>query len=96
MTEPRLLQVFLSRKMHGIYEVSVLLPAGDLSCTCPGFSNRRKCKHIDFVRDRMERDGSGYAVHVETAAVEACKAARGGSAEDWRRFVYRHCPAEVL
>lgn len=95
MAEPRLLQVFLSKKMHGVYEVHVIVGTKKLSCTCPGFANRRRCKHLTYVESRLQEDG-GYAVKVSIDAADACREARSGSAEEWRAFVIKHCPAVVL
>lgn len=92
MTEPRLLQVFLSR--HGVFEVSITMSTKALSCTCPGFDKRRACKHTRWVGDRMP-DGE-YPVRVSKAGLQDVLAARDGSADDWRRFIYAHCTPEVI
>jgi len=34
------------------YEVSVS-ESGEFSCTCPGYGFRRKCRHIDYVKNEL-------------------------------------------
>ena len=34
------------------YEVSVS-GSGDFACTCPGYGFRRKCRHIDYVKNEL-------------------------------------------
>ena len=34
------------------YEVSVS-ESGDFSCTCPGYGFRRRCRHIDYVKNEL-------------------------------------------
>lgn len=50
----RLVQVFLGRNVQepATYEVYVDIESEDaaLTCTCPGFTSLRRCKHADHVK----------------------------------------------
>lgn len=96
MTEPKLLQVFLSQGVHGVFEVSIVPADCSLLCTCPGFENRRRCKHVDYVKGKFGSDGE-YLVRLtkEITSAEA-ELANSGDPADWRYFVYMHTVAEVI
>lgn len=92
MAETRLLQVFLGN--HGANEVSVNVHNSELSCTCPGYKNWERCKHIKYIRAHLDNEG-GYVVEVPdgSAGAMAEAAANPGS---WRDFVLHHAPVVVL
>lgn len=63
--EYRLVQVFLARETPSTFEVYVNLMSEVpyFCCTCPGFSIRRKCKHVaHVVADRGEEGLASIAV----------------------------------
>lgn len=94
MTQPRLLQVFLSRTGHGVYEVSIALGTRLLTCTCPGFAQRKKCKHVDWVAERLGPEGE-YLVVVPQGALELLAAAKDDT-KAWRTALCRYTTPEVL
>ena len=57
-------QLFLSDT--GVHEVHVQSETSKLRCNCPGFSDRKACKHVRFVRDRMELNGGIYPVEISS------------------------------
>jgi hypothetical protein len=91
----RLLQVFLSSTMRGVFEVAIN-GLGHLRCTCPGFRVRNVCKHLEFVADRLVRSGGEYTIAVPVgiganACIEAAQ-----SEETFRQFVLHYGAVEVL
>jgi uncharacterized Zn finger protein len=95
MSEPRLLQVFLSKTGHGVYEVSVAVHDHALSCTCPGFKHRKRCKHIDFVAEKLGPDGE-YTVTVPHLMPMDILVEARRTPESWRAFITRYVTPEVL
>lgn len=91
--ETRLLQVFLGN--HGAYEVHVTTDESNrFRCNCPGFSTRRRCKHVDYVHARWNEQ-NGYLVPMspDTPIPRAEDIATPAS---WREFVLKHAPVVVL
>lgn len=94
----RLVQVFLSQTSTphpGIYEVSVK-ENGTLTCTCPGFRARLVCKHVKFVKARIETNNGTYPLEISYRAtdVEADKARESNTA--FREFVIKFGKIEVF
>lgn len=92
MAEPRLLQVFLGK--HGAYEVSVTPVEHALTCTCPGFSSWKRCKHVAYIREHLDETG-GYRVDLPEEASAALMQA-AANPDEWRAFVLKHAPVVVL
>lgn len=59
-------QLFLSA--DGVQEVCVDLNSHKLKCTCDGFQSRNACKHVRFVKQRMDENGGVYPTEVSTRA----------------------------
>lgn len=92
----RLLQVFLSREGRGVYETYVSLEDETLSCTCPGFSLRRKCKHTDFIQGRITDTGT-YAIEVTTGKLPVGSLPDAiGKPETFRKWVLENGKVEVI
>lgn len=94
----RLMQVFLPQNNvpgPGIYEVSV----GDedeFNCTCPGFSGRAKCKHVNFVKARIETNNGTYPLEISSRATTDDAAKAQKSSKDFREFIIKFGKVEVL
>ena len=96
--DERLVQVFLSQTSTphpGIYEVSVK-ENGTLKCTCPGFRARLVCKHVKFVKTRIETNNGTYPLEISHRAtdVEADKAKESNVA--LREFIIKFGKIEVF
>lgn len=91
----RLLQVFLSPNLRGVYEVAYDTESERLSCNCPGFRSRLTCKHLRWVLARSEPDG-GYCVPMPPGITPDMVIEAGKDPEVWRAFCIRHFRAEVL
>ena len=49
----RTVQQFISAQGMGIFEVEVETETKETRCTCPVYSKRGSCKHIQFVNDKI-------------------------------------------
>lgn len=59
-------RVFLSgsKTSPGTVYTTVASDDGKFNCTCPGWTYRYKCRHVDFVRDLMDIDGDDDDIQV--------------------------------
>lgn len=94
----RLIQVFLTQQQTpgpGIFEVSSD-KSDNLYCTCAGFKGRHFCKHVKFVKARIETNGGTYPLEISTRATpeDAVKAQESNPA--FREFVIKYGKIEVL
>lgn len=99
MTEDfRLVQVFLPQNNvpgPGIYEVSVG-DTDEFNCTCPGFSGRARCKHVAFVKARIETNNGTYPLEISSRATTDDAAKAQKSTKDFREFIIKFGKVEVL
>ncbi len=87
-------QLFLSDT--GVHEVEIDTDSLKLRCNCPGFGRRSSCKHIRFVRERMDRNGGIYSTHISTKApVEEANIAVQ-SPEAFRKLLINYGKIEVV
>jgi hypothetical protein len=94
----RLVQVFLPQQTlsgPGIYEVSVG-DTDEFNCTCPGFSGRAKCKHVEFVKARIETNNGTYPLEISSRATTDDAAKAQKSSKDFREFIIKFGKVEVL
>jgi len=94
----RLMQVFLPQSNvpgPGIYEVSVG-DDDDFNCTCPGFSGRARCKHVAFVKARIETNNGTYPLEISSRATTDDAAKAQKSSKDFREFIIKFGKVEVL
>lgn len=94
----RLVQVFLPQQNvsgPGIYEVSVG-DTDEFNCTCPGFSARARCKHVEFVKARIETNNGTYPLEISSRATTDDAAKAQKSSKDFREFIIKFGKVEVL
>jgi hypothetical protein len=94
----RLIQVFLTQQQTpgpGIFEVSTD-KKDNLYCSCAGFKGRSFCKHVKFVKARIENNGGTYPLEISVKASkeDAERAQESNSA--FREFVIRYGKIEVV
>ncbi len=100
LADLKLVQVFLPNTNNGasgVYEVSYSETSNKYHCTCPGFSSRNTCKHVKFVKARVDsNDGKGYPLEISSRATseDAEKAKR--STKDFREFIIKFGKVEVI
>jgi hypothetical protein len=91
----RTVQMFISDE--GVAEVEIDADLKDkIRCSCKAYSVSSKCRHIKFVKNRMEEGEGHYVVQVpedvdDDEAIDAMK-----DPSKWRAFVIKHGEVEVL
>jgi len=94
MADWRTVQVFLSHKGSGIYEVELTLDGAATRCNCPTFRSRHTCRHVKFVESKM--DNGSYPIMVHPAAREEDLSAQVHDRERFRNFVLKYAKIEVV
>ena len=98
MKSYRLLQIFLSTKdtSHpGIFEVSIGL-GDDLRCNCPGFVGRETCRHISYVKTKMESNNGVYPLAISSKASAYDTEISKSSNRTMRDFIIKFGKIEVF
>jgi hypothetical protein len=98
MSEDRLLQIFLSQSQTpgpAVFEVSVKHNGG-LYCTCPGFRGRSTCKHVKFVKARVNHNNGVYPLEISEKASQEDSEKAGESKEAFRDFIIKYGKIEVF
>ena len=90
----RTVQVFLSPT--GVYEVQMRPGDTNSKCSCPSYKIRSKCKHTQFIKDRMDENDGHYAILVPDDVDESVAEKANESAEAFREFVLKYARVEVL
>ena len=94
----RLFQVLLPQSNvpgPGLYEVSVA-DTDEFNCTRPGFSGRARCKHVSFVKARIETNNGTYPLEISSRATTDDAAKAQKSTKDFREFIIKFGKVEVL
>jgi uncharacterized Zn finger protein len=87
-------QVFLSPKGSGIYEVELTTDGNEVRCNCPTYKSRRDCRHVKFVLARM--DGGAYPIQVHPSARDEDLDEHLNNPEAFRRFIVKYGKIEVV
>lgn len=97
MSESRLVQVFLATgsSSPGIFEVCSD-DDKNFTCNCPGFNVRGSCKHVLFVKERIEQNGGAYPVQLNSRVTqeEADEAAKDNNS--FRAFLIKYGKIELF
>jgi hypothetical protein len=98
----RLIQVFLSAEMRGVYYVDMdwtwTGPEARFKCECPVFlAGKRECKHIFAMRDRNVEPGAvGLLLTNPDIDPDSIIEALKGGPKSQKEFVLKHGRIEVL
>lgn len=90
----RTVQVFLSQKGSGIFEVELTTDGTAVRCNCPIYKSRKDCRHVKFVLAKME-DGT-YPILVHPSARDEDLSDHVQDRERFRRFVLKYAKIEVV
>jgi hypothetical protein len=95
-TDLRLVQVFLSQSSASpaVFEVSVKKDT-NFHCTCPGYKSKNICKHIKFVKARIDTNQGTYPLEISNKAPEEEVEKSYESNESFRQFVLKFGKIEV-
>ena len=94
----KLVQVFLTDTQTigpAVYEVS-LTEFNDPVCTCFVFKSKSKCKHSEFVQERMDANKGNYFPEISSRATEEDKAKALTSNKHFRDLIIRYGKTEVV
>lgn len=94
----RLIQVFLSGRSErpgpAIFEVHST-ENKELTCNCPGFESRSKCRHTKLVMERIDANNGLYPFDFsEEVTVEQIREAMK-SEKSFRHLIIHHAKIEV-
>ena len=95
MDDWRTVQMFLSPKGSGIYEVEMTLDASQIRCNCRTYKSRMKCRHVAFVQSKIDESGA-YPIMVHPSARDEDLADHVGDRDRFRRFVLKYAKIEVV
>lgn len=96
LEEWRTVQVFISPKLTGVFEVEVELGTSELRCNCRTFKTRFVCRHVRHVQENMDENGGDYAVYFPKDVTEEDLEKANQTSEDFRKFVIEKGKIEVL
>jgi len=95
-TDLRLVQVFLSQSSNpAVFEVSIKKD-NNLHCTCPGYNGKGSCKHIKFVRARIDANFGTYPLEISNKAPQEELDKSFESNTAFREFVLKFGKVEVF
>ena len=94
MSQWRTVQVFLSPKGSGIYEVELTTDGAQIRCNCLTYKTRHACRHVKFVQSKMEN--GTYPIQVHQSAREEDMASYASDPEAFRRFIVKYGKIEVV
>jgi hypothetical protein len=88
------MQLFLSET--GVHEVEVNSSSLKLRCNCGGFSLRKSCKHIRFVKNRMDDNDGVYPTEISKKASNLEAVIANQDPESFRKLLVTYGKIEVL
>lgn len=91
----RTIQIFLSD--DGVHEVEmVMTDTRKMRCTCPVYKQGKRCKHIRYIRAKMQENDGDYSVMIpETLTEEEIETAIL-SPDTFRQFLVKYSKIEVI
>ena len=92
--EFKLVQVFLSPGIPGVFDVSVD-KYQTYQCTCTGFRGRAVCKHTKFVDARVQQNNGTYPLEISTKVTKEEAEKAQESNDTFREFILRFGKIEV-
>lgn len=97
MSNLRLLQVFLTPKTSPIPSYSeVFIDEHDvLSCNCPGYRGKGKCKHVKLVQERLDENDFNYPLIVVGKVTDEDLEKANSSSEAMTQFIRTYGKIEV-
>jgi hypothetical protein len=85
------IQFFLG--LTGVEEVSTDTEA-NLSCTCDGFKQRKKCKHVTWCESGLER--GVFPIQVDKATPDSAIKKAKESDDEFRNLLMKYGKIEVI
>ena len=92
----RTVQLFISSQAAGVFEVEVVTVTKRIRCNCPVWTKTLKCKHVNFVNNRMKMNQGHYSILVPDEVPEELASQANADPKRFRDFVVRYAKVEVL
>ena len=92
----RTVQLFISSQAAGVFEVEVDTGTKRIRCNCPVWKKTLKCKHVNFVNNRMKMNQGHYSILVPDEVPEELASQANADPKRFRDFVVRYAKVEVL
>ena len=92
----RTVQLFISSQAAGVFEVEVDTGTKRIRCNCPVWTKTLKCKHVNFVNNRMKMNQGHYSILVPDEVPEELASQANADPKRFRDFVVRYAKVEVL
>jgi hypothetical protein len=87
-------QLFLSDT--GVHEVEMNVSSLKLRCNCVGYKARTSCKHVRFVRSRMDENDGIYPTEISNKASKLDAAVASKDPNAFRQLLINYGKIEVL
>lgn len=91
--EWRVVQYFLS--VHGVDHVEILGDYREHRCSCSVYQARRRCKHVNFVKDATRVNGGTFPMQFKGVGRDVIAKAHE-DADEFRNLIAKHAKVEVL
>lgn len=91
----RVVQIFLSPKGAGIFEVEMTTDAAHVRCNCPTFKSRASCRHQRWVQARTD-DSGVFPVMVLASAADVDISEHMDDPKAFREFIIKYGRIEVV
>ena len=92
----RTVQLFISSQAAGIFEVEVDTGTRKVRCNCPVWRKSARCKHVNFVNNKMRYNKGHYSILVPNDVSEELALTANDDPSKFRDFVVRYAKVEVL
>lgn len=89
----RVVQYFLSKS--GVDTVEIQGEYAQYRCSCTTYHARRRCKHVNFVRDATRSNGGTFPMRLLGVTREDVEAAHK-DADEFRALMAKHSKVEIL
>lgn len=87
-------QLFLSET--GVHEVEINSDSAKVRCNCAGFSSRSSCKHVRFVRKRMDTNNGIYPTEISSKVSDIDTFIATKNPKLFRQLLINHGKIEAL
>jgi len=87
-------QLFLSET--GVHEVEMNVSSLKLRCDCKGYGSRNSCKHVRFVKTRMDDNDGIYPTEISNKASKLDAAIASKDPKAFRQLLIDYGKIEVL
>lgn len=93
----RTVQMFLDETTFGVFEVQIDSDNNrKVRCDCPAFSNSARCKHVKFVKNKMNENDGHYAIKIPVEISDEEAFIAMSDSDSFRDFIIQYGTIEVI